>query len=380
MRHTRQAVMLAAIWLGLSGASPLRAQTTQPSASQATVIEASPGLMPRLRIATVGLGDIGGVLRIAGRVELDKRRLAKIGATVTGRISTINVQLGDDVTKGQWLATLNSTELGAAQSAYLKAQSQMHLHRLAVSRARRLLAGEVIGSAELQERESELREAEVDLRAAADHLRVLGVAESNIRKLAATRTIHSVSPVTATLAGTVIEHNVTLGQVVQPSDAMFTVADLSHVWIVAELPEQQISYARIGDAVDAEIAALPDRKIHGRVIYVGDVVNPETRTVTLRMDLPNPDQAVKPKMLATLLVRQATERGLTIPAAAVVRYGDQDHVFVELGERRFEDRIVSLGAAQHGSRSVLSGLRRGERIVIDGAFHLHNERLRGEPE
>ncbi|MFM8330391.1 MAG: efflux RND transporter periplasmic adaptor subunit, partial [Candidatus Methylumidiphilus sp.] len=317
---------------------------------------------------------------VPARVELNQQRLARIGATVTGRIVETNATLGQAVRKGETLAVLNSTELGMAQADYLKAASQVNLRQLAVSRARRLLQADVIAAAELQEREGMLHEAEVDLRAATDRLRVLGMGEADLARLAQEKAIHSFTPIVASLDGTVIERNVTVGQVVQPADALYTVADLSNVWLVAELPEQQAHWARQGDQADADIAALPDADISGKLIYVSDIVNPETRTVTVRMVIANPQRVLKPHMLATLMIRKQGAQQLVLPDQAVVRDDNRDHVFVQTGPAQFELRPVRLGQEEGGMRQVLGGLQAGDRVVSEGGFHLNTERLRKELE
>jgi len=361
--------------LALIGHScPARAETAPRTVS------ATPSLMKQLRIVPVEQAEMRDSLRVPARVELNQQRVARIGATVTGRITETRAVLGQDVSKGEALAMLNSTELGMAQSAYLKASSQVNLRRLAVNRARRLLESDVIAAAELQEREGMLNEAEVDLRAAADQLRVMGMDENDLARFARQRTIHSFTPITASLTGTVIERKVTVGQVVQPADALYTVADLSHVWLVAEVPEQQAHWAREGDEARADIAALPDEDISGKLIYVADIVNPETRTVMVRMDIPNPQRILKPQMLATLLIRKQGMQELVLPEAAVVREENRDQVFVETAPQQFELRPVQLGLREGGVRRLIGGLKRGERVVVEGAFHLNNERLRKELE
>ena len=343
-------------------------------------VVASPALLKQLKITPVGRAELRDSLRIPARVDLDQQRMAKIGATVTGRIVETKAWIGQTVRKGETLAILNSTELGMAQAAYLKAASQVKLRELAVSRARRLLESDVIAAAELLEREGMLREAEVDLRAATDQLRVIGMNEADLAKLARDKTIHSFTPIVASLSGVVIERNVTVGQVVQPANALFTVADLSHVWLVAELPEQQAHWARQGDEAHADIAALPDADLSGKLIYVADLVNPDTRTVTVRMDMPNPERILKPQMLATLLIRKQSANYLVLPDSAVIRDDNKDHVFVQIAPTKFDLRPVQLGEDEGGVRPVVSGLKAGEPVVTDGGFHLNNERLRKESE
>ena len=162
----------------------------------------------------------------------------------------------------------------------------------------------------------------------------------------------------------------------QPADALFTIADLSRVWLVAEVPEQQAHWAREGDEASAEIAALPEHSFTGPLIYVADLVNPETRTVNIRMEIPNPDGVIKPQMLATLMIRKQGVQEMVLPDSAVVREGNRDHVFVETAPGHYQLRPVELGLRDGKVRRVISGVHLGERVVVDGAFHLNTERLR----
>ena len=343
------------------------------------VVKMNPEMMGAIKVAPVGKAEISDTFRITSQITLDQDLVARIGAPVTGRISEIRGTVGQRVERGQLLATLNSTELATAQLAYLKSVNHVQLQTRAVERARLLLSADVIGSAELQRRENELASAEAELRAAEDQLRVLGMPRVAIETLAQTRTINSVSPITATLGGTVIERKVTQGQMVQPADVLFTVADLAHVWAVAEVPEQQVHLIRPGQKVEVEVPALPDRgRLFGKLIYIADMVNPETRTVTVRTDLPNPDQALKPAMLATMVIQGQPVTRLAVPAQAVVREGSADHVLVQTGADEFRLRPVKLGPEEKGLRPVLEGLKEGERIAVEGAFHLNNERKRKE--
>ncbi len=340
------------------------------------VLKASAVLMKQIKIAAISEGQVYDSLRLPARIDFDQQHVARIGATVTGRIIETETVLGQDVKKGQQLAMLNSTELGLAQAAYLKTRSQVNLRRLSANRARRLLASDIIPASELQERESILEEVEVDLRTATDQLRVLGMSDSELARLSKDKKIHSLLPITTTIQGTIVERNITIGQVVQPSDALFTVADLAHVWVVAELPEQQVSWVHKGDDALVTIAALPGEELSGRLIYVADMINPNTRTVTVRMELANPQRIFKPHMLASLLIRKQGVKELILPDSAVIRVNDSDHVFVEKAPDEFELRPVQLGIRNGNLRRVISGLKSGDKVVIEGGFHLNSERLR----
>lgn len=343
-------------------------------------VRATPALLEKLKIIVVGEAELRDSLRVPARVELDQRRLAHIGATVSGRVVEIKRGLGESVQKGDLLAVLNSGELATAQSDYLKAMSKLQLRQSVYNRAKQLYESGILATANLQQRENELSEAEVDLNAAIDHLKIMGMTDRDITQLARRRTIKSLSPITATLTGTVIERNITLGQVVQPSDAVFTVADLSHIWLVADVSEQLAHWVREGDEAEVEIPALPGKRFSGRVIYVGDVINPETRTAMVRMEIPNTDEVIKPNMLAILLIRKLGSQQAVVPDEAVVREDNKDHVFVQVGPTEFRLRPVTLGEQEGMFRPVLSGVTLGERVVAAGAFHLNNERLRNELE
>jgi cobalt-zinc-cadmium efflux system membrane fusion protein len=352
---------------------------TKPEPAQLAV-HAPPALMQRLAIEPVATAHFAETLRLPGRVVLDEHRVARIGPSISGRVTKIKAFIGQHVREGEVLAVINSTELSNAQAGYLKAKTQVGLQRLAVERARRLFEAGVISQATLKEREGALAEAEVELRAGAGQLRVMGMDEEAIRQLTDTGYINSVTPVTTTLTGTVIERHLSVGQIAQPTDDLFTVADLSHVWVIAEAPEQDAHLAEPGGLAEVHIPALPKQRITGRIIYVADTVNPITRTVTVRMEVENPQRKIKPEMLASMILRRPAEVGPAVPAKAVVRIGDRDHVFVQTAADHFELRPVSLGIEQEGRRRVVEGLAEGQRIVVEGAFHLNNERIRKELE
>jgi len=377
-------IILLSLFLLLSPIACQKAEKPAPAppskeARDPNMVKVTPEMMSGIKVEPVGKAEIGDTFRIASQIMLDQDRVARIGARVTGRISEIRVTLGQRVERGQLLAAIDSTELAAAQLTYLKAASQVQLQTRAVERARLLLSADVIGSAELQRRENELASTEAELRAAEDQLQVLGMSKEAVQTLAQIRTINSVSPITSTLSGTVIERKVTQGQVVQPADALFTIADLSYIWAVAEVPEQQVHLIQLGQKVEVEVPALPQKNnLIGKITYIADVVNPETRTVTVRTGLPNADQALKPAMLAQMVIQGRPVSRLAVPAQAVVREGNADYVLVQTGTDEFRLRPVKLGPEEKGLRPVLEGLKDGERIVTEGAFHLNNERKRKE--
>jgi len=335
-------------------------------------------LAARLVIGAPAFVEVRESLRVPARIEADETRLARVGSPVTGRITDLQAREGDAVQRGQVLATINSTELSAAQLGFLKAISQRGLAVRAAARAQQLLDADVIGSAELQRRQAELTQADAEMNAARDQLKVLGMSAAALERLADTRTINSVTQIVAPLAGTVIDRKVTEGQVVQPADGVFLIADLSNLWVVADVPEQNAGSVRPGETVAVEVAAQPGNRMGGVLTFVAPTVNPETRTVRARMDLANRDGGFKPKMLASMLIKGPPQRLLTVPADAVVREENRDYVFVRAGEGAYRLQAVHLGAESEGRRVVVSGVREAEPVVVEGAFHLNNERKKRE--
>jgi cobalt-zinc-cadmium efflux system membrane fusion protein len=349
-------------------------EDTSNEQNDAMRVFATETLRTQIQVTDVQSQVMSDTLRVAGQIDFDEQALTRIGSSVTGRVTQIHAHLGNIVKKGDTLALINSSELSGSQLAYLKARSEKELNRRTMERAKTLFDADVISAAELQRRESEYEIASAETRAAQDQLRVLGVSSQSIERLAATGTIDSVAGVVATINGVVVERKIAAGQVVQPSDVLFAVANLNRVWAVAQVPEQQIAQVKVGQAVSIEVPALENEKLVGKLIYVGQTVNPDTRTVLVRTELDNKNGRLKPSMLASMLIESAPLKRVVVPLSAVVRQDDVDHVFIEESENNFRLTPVKLAAEQNGQRVVLEGLKPGMRIVSDGAFHLNNHR------
>lgn len=308
-----------------------------------------------------------------GRIEANEQRVSRVGAAVVGRISAVSVELGDAVAPGQTLARLTSAELTSAQLAFLRANSNLTQAERAVDRARQMIQADVISSAELQKRESELAIARAESRAAQDQLALLGLPAEAIERLRTEGRLQPEAVVAARQGGVLLERKVNAGQVVQPGDSLFTIADLSSVWAVGSLPEQTASLIRKGQSVEVDIPAL-DRTLRGKVVFVGDTIQPETRTVAIRTQLENPQRDLKPQMLVTLRIELGVRQVAVVPEAAVVRENDLDHVFVQVEPGVFRLTPVELDPAFGKFRPVRTGVEPGAVIVAEGAFHLNNLR------
>lgn len=376
----KKVIVWALVTMLAAGCNKEDAKVAAAPAADPSQVSPSAELLAQLKLSDVSRQPVAETLRVAGSIDFDEQRLARIGATVTGRVTQIDALLGQEVRKGDVLARLNSSELSSQQLAYLKARAQLELNRRNAERAKALFEADVIGAAELQRRESEYQISIAEARAAADQLRLLGVSPAALDRLAKQGAVDSVTPVVATLAGVVVERKLAQGQVVQPADALFVVADLSHLWAVAQVPEQQVSQVREGQTVSIEVPALGNEKLAGKLIYVGQTINPETRTVLVRTELDNRAGRLKPAMLASMLIEAKPVERLVVPASAVVRENDEDHVFVARGDGVFQLTKVKLGPEQGGQRVVMSGLKGQEKLVVEGAFHLNNERNRKEME
>jgi cobalt-zinc-cadmium efflux system membrane fusion protein len=383
--------MLAACGESRQPADAKTATTSQPgspsggapaaAAEDPMLVNVKPEMLERFKAQAVASHELASVQEVAGRIEANEQKLTRIGAAVTGRVVDVLVDVGDRVSRGQAMAQVSSPELSQAQLAYLRAHANRELAERAEDRAQQLLRADVIGSAELQRRQSELAIATAELKAAADQLQLMGVPADAVARLRQQGNLVSQAAVTSTLAGTVIERKVSQGQVAQPGDPLFTVADLTRVWVVGGLPEQTARAVQVGQQVEVQVPALgQQQRWTGRIVFVGDTVNPETRTVAIRTEVENTGRSLKPQMLATMRISAAAEKTLAIPQTAVVREQDKDHVYVEEKAGQYRLTPVRLQPAVNGLRPVSEGLREGQRVVVEGAFHLNNERKRAELE
>jgi len=223
-------------------------------------------------------------------------------------------------------------------------------------------------------------------REAEDRLRQLGMTEDQIARLNKDHKILSYVPITAPFEGRVIARNLTKGEVVEVTEKLFTISDLSVVLVMANIPEKDIPFIRADAAssdkssveqlVDVLLTAYPGEVFHGKITYVGDVLDPATRTMKLRLEVPNPHRKLKPEMYATIRVHSLPEPGvLMVPEAAVQRERERRFVFVQRDARTFEARDVRLGESNGEVVKVLDGLQEGEPIVVKGAYVLKSELL-----
>jgi cobalt-zinc-cadmium efflux system membrane fusion protein len=362
-----------------TGCAKAHSQPTERASAPArdpSAVAADDTLQRRLKVGEVPLETVNEAMDAPGRVETNEQRMARVNASLSGRIISVQAVEGDSVKRGQVLATYFSTELAEQQNALLKANVQKSLAERAVTRGQQLLAADVIGAAEVQRREADLQQAAADAASARDQLLALGMPEEDLAAVERTRTVNSVARIVASMDGTVVERRITIGQVLQVGETAFTISDLSSLWLVADVPEEISAGVKSGKLVRAEVNALPGQIISGTLTYVSAVVNPETRTVRARMDLPNPQGAYKPAMLATMMISNPAHKQKILPLTATVREENKEYCFVETSAGHYSLHEVQLGGEAGDGRILVSGVSPRERIVLDGAFHLNNERKR----
>ncbi|HMV12627.1 MAG TPA: efflux RND transporter periplasmic adaptor subunit [Nitrosomonas sp.] len=343
-------------------------------------IKVRPELLKRLEIGQPYLVDLADRIQVPSRVQVDEERTAQIGSYVTGRIIDMFVILGDYVKPGQRLARITSPDLTQSQLAYLRALSRVTVTQKAYDRAQHLLAADVIPLAEVERRKSELEIAQAEYSAAMDQLRLFGMGEGEIKELNKKGKILPWIDIKSTREGYVIARNIIIGQVIQPADPLFQVADLSYVWVVGDVPEQVARDVELGQHVEIIVPAISNNPFDGVIIFVSDIVNRLTRTVMTRVMVENPDRKLKPDMMANMHITDPQHKTLVVPEAAVVRELDQDYVFIALSDDYFQRVPVELGPEVSNLRPVLKGISQGHQIVIEGAFHLDSERKLAELE
>ena len=382
--HTTSLVLCSVLVLSY-GCNKSDSSKTKPAVQSAAKtnpldVMLSAEMSQQFQIEPAQIVELAVVQKVSGRIEANEQRTTRIGSSITGRVTQVMAEVGDRVKAGQPLAKLASPELSNAQLGFLRALSATKLAERSVERAQQLVTADVIGNAELQRREVELSVARAELRAATDQLRLIGLTQALIERLRETGALASEVAITANRTGVVVERKVSQGQVAQPGDPLFTVADLSNVWVVGALPEQDANSVHLNQQVEVEVAALGKQKLKGRIVFVSDTVQQDTRTVPIRTAVENPKFELKPQMLATLHLSGGLRKQLAVPGSAVVRENDKDYVFVQIAKNHFRLTEVELDPAAGELRPVRKGITEGTMVVVDGSFHLNSQRKRAELE
>jgi len=328
----------------------------------------------KLDIISVSRGMHRAFREFPATIQANQNELAEVTTLIRGRVIRVHVDVGRDVKKGALLAMLHSMDLGIAEGDYLKAGARLHEAELAHARAQELYDNNAVSLAELQRREAGMKTVRAESREAKNRLELLGVPQEEIDRLDRELTIKADVPIRAPFDGRVIMRNLTRGEVVETDQKLFTVANLFEVWVIANVPEKDVAFIKIGQPVEIVAASYPHARFSGTITYVGDVLDPATRTMRVRITAPNPDRLLKPEMFSLVRVYGAPEpAALTVPLAAVQTGLSGMVLFVERADGAFESRPVRLGEEQGDTVVILEGVREGERVVGAGAFALKSE-------
>src|SRR5262252_356708 len=330
-----------------------------------SVPETSP-LRGKLTVAPVGQQEIQRKLVLPAVVEADPARTVKVLPPVTGRVTDLMVELGERVVQGQELAVIDSGDLAQAYSDIEKARSTVTLTKKALDRQ---LGLEKAGGAAIRDREqaqSDYAQAVAELERSEARLRAMGVPADQKEQ---SRLLSVKAPV----AGSVIDLQVAPGAFLNdPTAAMMTIANLETIWVTANVPEKDIAFVFQGQSVKVTFRAYPDEVFSGKVLFVSDVVESDTRRNKVRIAFDNPDKILKPNMFAEATFEAPPVSRLIVPTSALLMTNDRTSVFVEVAEWAFERRNVEIAYQEGAAVAIKSGIRPGERVVVKGAVRLND--------
>ena len=361
---------LAAYLLGLRAKTPIPAeQRAVPNlvrdGSRITIPEGSP-LRGKLTVGIVAEQPIERSLQLPAIVEAEPARTVKVLPPVAGRLIDLKVQLGERVERGQELAVIDSSDLAQAYADDEKARSALKLTKQTLDRT---LALEKVSGAAVKDRqqaENDHAQAEAEFQRAQSRLRAIGVS-------ADPREAGRVLSLKAPVSGSVIDLQVARGAYLNdPTASIMTIANLDEVWVTANVPEKDAALVTQGQTVDVIFTAYPGEVFKGRVLFVSDILDPDTRRVKVRIAFQNPDMRLKPNMFANATFMTPKRTVPMIPTTAVVLKNEADQVFVEVAPWTFEARLVEIDFQQRDQAVVAHGLQAGEHVVVKGAVLLND--------
>ncbi|HKT75760.1 MAG TPA: efflux RND transporter periplasmic adaptor subunit [Sphingobium sp.] len=362
------AASLAALML-LSACGEAAAPPAQAPRKSPDMISYAPGSpeLDTLQLVTATSGPLPVSADLNARVALDESRTSRVGAPVAGRVTRVLADIGQPVRAGQPLAYLDAPDLGQARADLLTAQAQRNQKAREMARSRMLFAGDAIARRDVEAAEAEAATASAELERAGLRLRNLGGGRGDALAL------------TSSVGGYVIDRQINPGQQIAGGQSpLYTVSDPRHLWVNVDVPEDSVGRARIGERIEFDVPAYPDRHFTGTITQIGLAVDPATRRVQVRAQADNPDLALKPEMYARArLTTDDGRRAIKVPNAAIFESGTRSYVFRVEGPGRF--RRVPVEVGQHGDAwsYVTSGIRNGDRIVGEGALLL-NAQLSGD--
>jgi membrane fusion protein, heavy metal efflux system len=341
--------------------------TTESAASKAELFSLPADQMAHIQIFTVSAAPMVRTLRLSGAVAYNSFLTTPVITQVGGPVSRILAAPGEHVTKGQTLLYVASPDYSQMRSAYIKARDAFQLADKAFKRSQDLLAHGAIAQADVDQAESVRTQADADLQSSEQGIRVLGI--SNPESIL-TAPSSAELPLTSPVAGEVVERLCSAGQLLQAGGTQcFTISDMSNVWVLVNVYQNDISYIHVGEEVTIQNESYPG-VVRGKIQYVSPSLDPTTRTLQARIEASNPGERLRKDMYVTAEVRAGTvANALQVPDSAVLR-DDQNmpYVYLQTGNAQFARRMVEVGESQSGKTQILSGLQTGDKIVGDGSL------------
>ena len=348
----------------------------------------------QLTTAVVQQEEITKTLRVTGTVGPEQGRVAHVFPLAQGVVRSISVTIGSRVRAGQSLLRYDNVELGTLTGEHRsllgsleRAQAQQNVSAKNLARAENLLKVEAISQREYELRRAEKEQADAgvnsarsELAASEEKLHRFGLTEDQIRAIStgATHRTSSLNDVRAPISGVISKYEVAQGELIGPDKEIFTVVDPSIVWVLADIYEKDLGAVPQHGVCSVKLAAFPNETFQGRVEYISESLDPQSRTAKLRCVLPNKDNRIRLDMFAELdIPTTRKEMTLTVPNTAVQEINDQPVVFVQRGPEDFEKQIVKLGFKGDQNTEILDGLKAGERVVTNGTLQLKFEAMRG---
>jgi cobalt-zinc-cadmium efflux system membrane fusion protein len=374
---TLGACVLSAVLAGCgSGGSESKMTSYSSSESNAETAElftVPQDQMAHLQVVSVQKSTLPRVLRLTGAVAYNNFMTTPVFAAIGGPVHELLVTPGETVHAGQPLLTVNSPDYSLARSTYIKARDAYLLAEKFFTRAQDLFAHGAIAESDFQTAESTRNQAQADLQSSEDALRVLGVNDPESLAKNPPKTTSQI-PVLAPVGGEVVERLVGPGQLLQAgATQVFTISDMSTVWVLVNVYQGEVSYVRPGDLVDITTDAYPET-FHGKISYIATALDPNTRTLQARIVTENPGKKLKKDMYVTATVNAgAIANALSVPDASVLRDTENaPFVYVQspTKQNEFARRLVQLGDSHGGRTQLTSGVKEGERVVADGSLFL----------
>jgi cobalt-zinc-cadmium efflux system membrane fusion protein len=346
---------------------------TESTADTASLFTVPQDQMAHVQVVSVEKSTFPRVLRFTGAVAYNAFKTTPVFSAIGGPVHELLVLPGQTVHAGEPLLTVNSPDYSAARSAYLKAKSAFLLADKAFTRAKDLYGHGAIAEADFQTAESAQVQAQADLQSSEDALRVLGITDLDALEKNPPKTTSQV-PVLAPVSGEIVERLVGPGQLLQAgATQVYTISDMSSVWVLVNVYQDQVAYVHPGDMVDINTDAYPDT-FHGRISYIAPALDPATRTLQARIVTENPGEKLKKDMYVTATVNAGSiANALSVPDASVLRDSEnQPFVYVQdpQQQNKFARRIVLIGDSHAGRALIKSGVKEGEHVVGDGSLFL----------